>query len=71
MSSARVRFPSVVIFASSRAEMGFGRAKMGFGGVEMGFGGVKMGFGRWDGKIHENWCQNWPNKLEKFGLSNN
>ena len=39
--------------------------------VEMGFGGVKMGFGRWDGKIHESWCQNWPNKLEKFGLSNN
>ena len=51
--------------------MGFGGVEMGFGGVEMGFGGVKMGFGRWDGKIHENWCQNWPNKLEKFGLSNN
>ena len=32
---------------------------------------VEMGFGRWDGKINENWCQNWPNKLEKFGLSNN
>ena len=57
MSSARVRFPSVVIFTSSRAEMGFGRAEMGFGHAEMGFGsvesgfgGVEMGFGSEEGK---------------------